>query len=215
MKDRNWPNSQPTVLFVCLLLITAVSVVFGGALGHKFVNYDDNGYFFSNPHVKAGLTWNGLQWAFKSGYASNWHPLTWCSLMLDAQIFGTGPLGPHLTNVILHAANAVLLLLLLRRLTGVLWPAAIVAAVFAVHPLRVESVAWVAERKDVLSGLFFMLTLLMYARYARNGAKSQVSGVRWLGSCNYWLAVLFFALGLMSKPMLVTVPFVLLLLDWW
>ena len=246
MKDRNWPNSQPTVLFVCLLLIAAVSVVFGGALGHKFVNYDDNGYFFSNPHVKAGLTWNGLQWAFKSGYASNWHPLTWCSLMLDAQIFGTGPLGPHLTNVILHAANAVLLLLLLRRLTGVLWPAAIVAAVFAVHPLRVESVAWVAERKDVLSGLFFMLTLLMYARYAQkqstvDGRESRATltpslshrmgeGARRAGegpkagglaldprlsTLDYSLALLFFIFGLMSKPMLVTVPFVMLLLDYW
>jgi len=137
------------------------------------------------------------------------------SLMLDVELFGTGPAGPHLTNVILHAINTLLLFLLLKRLTSTLWPSAFVATLFGIHPLHVESVAWVSERKDVLSGLFFMLTLLMYARYAQNCAKSQVSGVTWLGSRDYWLAVLFFALGLMSKPMLVTLPFVLLLLDYW
>jgi len=224
------PDGKWTVLGVCVLLAVAVFVVFSQTLRYGFVNFDDNGYFSSNYHVKSGLTWNGALWAFRTGYASNWHPLTWLSLMLDAQLFGLGPFGPHLTNVLLHAANAVLLFLLLRRMMGLrpdifvgaaatpagtIWPSAFVAALFAIHPLRVESVAWVAERKDVLSGLFFMLTLLMYARYVQNCAKSQVSGVRWLGSRDYWLAVLFFTLGLMSKPMLVTVPFVLLLLDWW
>jgi tetratricopeptide (TPR) repeat protein len=215
--QKNSPdsNNNHTVLSVCILLAATVFLVFGRTYWYDFVNFDDDIYFFSNYHVKAGLTGNGALWAFRATDAFNWHPLTWLSLMLDAQLFGTGPAGPHLTNVILHAANAGLLFLLLKRLTGALWPSAFVSAMFALHPLHVESVAWVSERKDVLSGLFFMLTLLMYARYAQNSARSQVSGVRWLGSCDYWLAVLFFALGLMSKPMLVTVPFVLLLLDYW
>jgi tetratricopeptide (TPR) repeat protein len=200
---------------ICVLLVLAVFAVFGQTVRYEFVNFDDDVYFSSNYQVKAGLTWKGAQWAFRTGQASNWHPLTWLSLMLDAQLFGTGPAGPHLTNVLLHAASTVLLFLLLNQMTGAYWRSAFVAAIFAIHPLHVESVAWVVERKDVLSGLFFMLTLLMYARYAQNSAKNQVSGVRLLGSCHYWLAVLFFALGLMSKPMLVTLPFVLLLLDWW
>ena len=193
---------------VCVLLVVLVFLIFGRTCWFGFVDYDDDQYFYSNPHVKAGLTWSGLTWSFQTGYANNWHPLTWLSLMLDAQLFGTGAAGPHLTNVILHAANAVLLFLLLKRLTGASWLSAFVAAVFAIHPLRVESVAWVSERKDVLSGLFFMLTLLMYVRYVERipTPKARVS---------YSLALLFFALGLMSKPMLVTLPFVLLLVDWW
>ena len=202
--------SRRTALGVCFLLALVVFFIFGRTLWYGFVNFDDGDYFSSNYHVKAGLTWKGVLWAFQTGYASNWHPLTWLSLMLDAQLFGTGPAGPHLTNVLLHAANAVLLFLLLKRLTSTLWPSAFVAALFAIHPLHVESVVWVSERKDVLSGLFFMLTLLMYARYAEQskarGPKSKVF---------YGLALLFFALGLMSKPMLVTLPFVLLLLDYW
>jgi tetratricopeptide (TPR) repeat protein len=187
-----------------------VFFIFGRTLWYGFVNFDDGDYFSSNYHVRAGLTWKGVLWAFQTGYASNWHPLTWLSLMLDAQLFGAGPAGPHLTNVLLHAANAVLLFLLLKRLTSTLWPSAFVAALFAIHPLHVESVAWVSERKDLLSGLFFMLTLLMYARYAEQfKARSPKSKVF------YGLALLFFALGLMSKPMLVTLPFVLLLLDYW
>jgi Flp pilus assembly protein TadD len=193
---------------VCVLLVVVVFLVFGQTLRYDFVNYDDDQYFYSNPHVKAGLTWSGVTWAFQTGYASNWHPLTWLSLMLDAQLFGTGAAGPHLTNVILHAAGTVLLFLLFKRMTAAHWRSALVAAVFAIHPLHVESVAWVSERKDVLSGLFFMLTLLMYARYVERipTPKNKVF---------YGLALLFFALGLMSKPMLVTLPFVLLLLDWW
>src|SRR5882724_2885731 len=160
------PDRNSAVLAMCLLLAAAVLLVFGQTLRHEFVNYDDEDYFYGNSHVKAGLTWSGVTWAFQTGYAANWHPLTWLSLMLDAQLFGTGAAGPHLTNVILHAANTVLLFLLLRRLTGAHWPSAFVAALFALHPLHVESVAWVAERKDVLSGLFFMLTVGAYARYA-------------------------------------------------
>jgi tetratricopeptide (TPR) repeat protein len=190
------------------MLVAAVFLVFGQTLRHDFVNYDDDQYFYSNPHVKGGLAWSGVAWAFQTGYASNWHPLTWLSLMLDAQLFGTGAAGPHLTNVILHAANTVLLFLLLKKLAGARWRSAVVAAVFAIHPLHVESVAWISERKDVLSGLFFMLTLLMYARYAER-IPTPKAGLF------YGLALLFFAMGLMSKPMLVTLPFVLLLLDWW
>jgi tetratricopeptide (TPR) repeat protein len=195
---------------VCLLLIAIVFLVFGQTVRHPFVNYDDNIYFSANPQIQVGLTGNGVIWAFRTGHGSNWHPLTWLSLMLDAQLFGTGPTGPHLTNVLLHAANTVLLFLLLGRLTGALWSSAFLAAIFASHPLHVESVAWVAERKDVLSGLFFMLTLLMYGHYVE---KSKVHNPK--SRVFYSLSLLFFALGLMSKPMLVTLPFVLLLLDWW
>jgi tetratricopeptide (TPR) repeat protein len=223
------PPNWRTVLGVCLLLALGVFLIFGRTWSYGFVNFDDDSYFSGNYHVKAGLTWQGTLWAFKTDYASNWHPLTWLSLMLDAQLFGTGPAGAHLTNVILHAATAVLLFLLLNRLTGALWPSALVAAIFAIHPLRVESVAWVSERKDVLSGFFFMLTLLMYARYAQGvmrGARPAAgtesvatvpdpSPATRYPSLFYGLALLFFGLGLMSKPMLVTLPFLLLLLDYW
>ena len=204
------PVQWRIVLGVSLLLALGVFLIFGRTCGYGFVNFDDDSYFSANYHVKAGLTWKGTLWAFQTGYASNWHPLTWLSLMLDAQLFGTGPAGPHLTNVILHAVNSVLLFLLFRRLTGALWPSALVAAIFAIHPLRAESVAWISERKDVLSGFFFMLTLLMYARYVE---QFRVQNSKF--KITYCLGLLFFALGLMSKPMLVTVPFLLLLLDYW
>jgi tetratricopeptide (TPR) repeat protein len=226
-RPAGW-NGNGAVFGVCALLAAAVLLVFGQTLRHGFINCDDGPYVYDNPHVVKGLTLAGIVWAFTHSHAGFWHPLTWISHMLDCQLYGLNAGGHHLTNVLLHMATTILLFLVLRQMTGLrqdkaassapadtLWPSAFVAAVFAIHPLRVESVAWVAERKDILSGLFFMLTLLMYARYAQNCAKSQVSGVRWLRSCDYWLAVLFFALGLMSKPMLVTVPFVLLLLDYW
>ena len=162
-------------------------------------------YVYENRHVQRGLTGEGTAWAITAYHACNWHPLTWLSHMLDCQLYGLKPGGHHLTNVLLHAAAAVLLFLALRRMTGALWPSAWVAAVFAIHPLRVESVAWVAERKDVLSGLFFMLTLWFYARYAERPASWG----------RYLLVVASFALGLTAKPMLVTLPFVLLLLDYW
>ncbi len=193
---------------VCAALALMVLVVFGRTIGHEFVNYDDDQYFYANPHVQAGLTWRGAVWAFQTGYAGNWFPLTWLSIMLDVTLFGAGPKGPHLTNVILHAANTVLLFLLLWRLTGARWRSAFVAGLFALHPLHVESVAWATERKDVLSACFGFLALLTYARYAQEADRSFFSR-------NYWLTFVFLALGLMSKPMLVTLPFVMLLLDWW
>jgi hypothetical protein len=188
----------------CLVLGAITFAVFGQTLRHEFIDYDDNDYVFNNPVVERGLTLKGIFWAF-SFHAGNWHPLTWLSHMLDCQLYGLHPGGHHLTNVLLHTATAILLFLVLRQLTGALWRSAFVAAVFAIHPLRVESVAWVAERKDVLSGLFFMLTIGAYVRYAqRPGSPAR-----------YGLVVLLFALGLMSKPMLVTLPLVLLLLDYW
>ena len=210
---------------ISVLLAAAVLAVFSRALSCDFVNYDDQQYFYANPRVLHGLTWKGAAWAFQTMYASNWHPVTWLSLMLDVNIFGSGPLGPHLTNVLLHAANTVLLFLLWHRLTGAVWRSALVAALFGLHPLHVESVAWVAERKDVLSGLFFMLTLLCYAK-AVTGDKCRVTGTKAAPESIlfratghwppfYWMSLFLFALGLMSKPMLVTVPFVLLLLDYW
>jgi tetratricopeptide (TPR) repeat protein len=219
------PNSRRAVLGICVLLALAVFAVFGQTLRYEFVNYDDDAYVYENPHVIRGLTPAGIVWAFTHSYSHNWHPLTWLSHMLDCQLWGLNAGGHHLTNVLLHAANAVLLFLVLRRMMGLrsdksagaaatpagtLWPSAFVAAVFAIHPLRVESVAWVAERKDVLSAFFFLLTLLMYARYVE---KSKVRSPK--SRVFYGLALSFFALGLMSKPMLVTLPFVLLLLDYW
>ncbi len=190
---------------VCIGLVLAVLAVFGQTAGFGFVNYDDNNYVYDNPMVARGLTSKGIVWAFSNAHANNWHPLTWLSHMLDCQLYGLHPGGHHLTNVLLHAATGILLFLVLRQMTGALWRSAFVAAVFAIHPLRVESVAWVSERKDVLSGLFFMLTIGAYVRYARR----PWSPVR------YGLVVLLFALGLMCKPMLVTLPLVLLLLDYW
>lgn len=190
---------------VCGLLLVAVLLVFGQTVQHEFVNFDDDQYVTQNPHVTGAAKDDGITWAFTQNHAGNWHPLTWLSHMLDCRMYGLWAGGHHLTNVLLHAATAILLFLVLRQMTGAFWPSAWAAAVFAIHPLRAESVAWVAERKDVLSGLFFMLTLGAYAHYARR----PFSLVRYLA------VVLLFALGLMSKPMLVTLPFVLILLDAW
>ena len=190
----------------CILLAGVVWIAFGQTLHHEFVNYDDGSYVYANPRITSGLTLDNLKWAFTHVHAANWHPLTTISHMLDCQLYGLQPWGHHLTNILLHAAAAILLFLALWRLTSNLWASAFVAALFAIHPLRVESVAWVAERKDVLSGVFFMLTLLTYACYAR-------SDRFFLG--RYAAVLVFFALGLMCKPTLVTAPFVLLLLDYW
>jgi protein O-mannosyl-transferase len=194
-----------TVPGVCIFLAVATLLVFGQTLHHGFVNYDDNMYVYKNPVVQKGLTWEGFRWALTYGNIGHWHPLTWLSHMLDCQLYGLQAGGHHLTNLLLHGAAAILLFLVLRRMTGFLWRSAFVAAVFAIHPLRVESVAWVAERKDVLSAFFFMLTLGAYVRYVRR----PPSMIR------YGAVVLLFALGLLSKNMLVTMPFVLLLLDYW
>ena len=193
------------VLAVCALLLLAVATVFGQTLRHEFVSYDDNEYVYDNPHVSHGVSAQGLARAFAQGHQSNWVPLTWVSLMLDSQLYGLSAGGFHLTNVLLHATATIVLFLVLWRMTGGFWPSALVAAVFAVHPLHVESVAWVTERKDVLSGLFFVLTLAAYARYVRRPFS--------LG--RYLLLTIVFALGLMAKQSLVSLPFVLLLLDYW
>jgi tetratricopeptide (TPR) repeat protein len=173
---------------------------------HDFINYDDPDYVTRNPMVQHGLTWPGLVWAFGQlhGEATYWHPLTWVSHMVDCQLFGLNPGAHHLVNVLFHTINVVLLFVALRRLTGGLWRSALVAALFAWHPLQVDTVAWVAERKNVLSACFWMLTLLAYARYVERP-----------GWGRYGLVLLCFALGLMAKPVLVTLPCVLLLLDFW
>jgi protein O-mannosyl-transferase len=193
---------------ICLWLVLLTLVVYLPVIHYGFVGYDDNDYFYDNPHVLGGFTWTNVQWAFTSGEDVNWHPLTWLSLMLDAQLFGPGATAPHLTNILLHAANAVLLFVLLRGLTGAHWRSAAVALLFAVHPLHVESVAWVSERKDMLSGFFALLALLSYTHYAG----PQMAHRAWLF---YGIALAFFVCGLLSKPMLVTLPLVMLLLDFW
>ena len=200
---------------VCLFLALAVWAVFGQIRHHGFVNYDDDRYVYENPAIAHGLSWNGFVWAFTRTLGDNWHPLTTLSHMLDCQLYGLHPGGHHLTSVLLHAVTAILLFLVLRKMTGAFWRCAFVAAVFAIHPLRVESVAWISERKDVLSGLFFMLTLWAYACCVQKQEVIRNPPVSSFQSPSYWFALLFFSLGLMSKPMLVTLPFVLLLLDCW
>ncbi len=187
-----------------LLLVALTVAVFGPACGHDFSLYDDGLYVTNNRVVRAGLSPGGLAWAFTTTHASNWHPLTWASHMLDVSLYGLNPAGHHLTNVLFHAANVAILFLLLLRMTGALWRSAFVAALFAVHPLHVESVAWVAERKDVLSTLFWLATAWAYARYAERP-----------GLPRYLAVLALFAAGLMAKPMLVTLPVTLLLLDYW
>lgn len=178
--------------------------VFAPSLRNGYVDFDDPQYVFENLRVQQGLTLDNVRWAFTTGYFSNWHPLTWLSYMLDYELFGLAPWGYHLVNVLFHAANAGLLVLALTRLTGAPVLALVAAAFFAIHPLRVESVAWIAERKDVLSGFFGILCLLAYANYVKAPSKIR-----------YALVALWLALGLMAKPMLVTWPCVLLLLDYW
>src|SRR5438067_2436384 len=188
----------------CLLLVALVWVVFGQTLTYDFVNYDDETYVYGNAVVTAGLSAHGLVQAFTDTRTGNWHPLTIISHMLDCRFYDLRAGGHHFTNVILHTAAVLLLFFVLRETTGAVWRSAFVAALFAVHPLRAESVAWIAERKDVLSAFFFTLTLLAYARYAR-----RPSAVR------YFVVSILFVAGLLSKPMLITVPIVLLLLDYW
>ncbi len=197
------PNKYWSLCIYLALTLTTLAV-FWQVHNYDFVNYDDPGYVSENPQVQAGLTCDSILWAFTTGHKSNWHPLTWFSHMLDCQLFGTNPDWHHLTNLLLHIANTLLLFGVLKRMTGALWASAFVAAAFGLHPLHIESVAWVAERKDVLSTLFWMLTIAAYLRYVRRPGKAK-----------YLLTLSVFALGLMAKPMLVTLPFVLLLLDYW
>ncbi len=186
------------------LLAALTLAVFWPVRGHDFIVLDDDAYVYGNPHVTTGLTIANLRWALTAMEAHNWHPLTWVSHMTDVALFGLDPAGHHLTNLLFHLANTILLFLLLRKMTRREWCSATVAALFAVHPLHVESVAWVAERKDVLSTLFMLLTIWAYARYA------EKPGIR-----RYAMVFVLYALGLMSKPMLVSLPFLLLLLDYW
>jgi tetratricopeptide (TPR) repeat protein len=192
------------VVCVCVFLALAVLAVFGQTRRFEFVNYDDNENVYENPIVRKGLTFPAIGWAFTHAQVSNWIPLTTLSHMLDCQIFGLNAGGHHLVNVLWHAANTVLLFLLLRQMTASLWRAAFVAALFGVHPLRAESVAWVSERKDVLSAFFFILSIGAYLRHVR---KPSTAG--------YVAVVLLFALGLLAKSMVATLPVVLLLLDYW
>lgn len=213
---------NPAFLF-SLALLALVTWAFLPTVDNDFVTYDDPDYVTSQAMVQRGLTWDAVAWAFTTTDASNWHPLTWLSHTLDCQLFGANAAGHHLMSLLWHGVNTLLVFLLLRTLTGVSWRSFFVAAFFGLHPLRVESVAWVAERKDVLSTFFWLLTMIVYVAYAqRSEIRSQksdgrnlTSDLRPLTSVAYWLALLFFALGLMSKPMLVTLPFALLLLDYW
>jgi tetratricopeptide (TPR) repeat protein len=190
---------------VVLAAIFVMLAIYWPVRHHQFVNYDDGLYVFDNPVVKHGLTWPGVQWAFTTLEVSNWHPLTWLSHMVDVELFGLENAGSHhIVSVFIHALNTVLLFTALVRLTGSHWRSAFVAVVFCLHPLRVESVAWIAERKDVLSAFFGLGSILLYAQFAQQG--------NWR---NYALALLFFALSLMAKPMLVTLPCIFLLLDYW
>ena len=189
-------------VFLTLALLTFV--VYLPVRNHEFVRYDDDVYVTNNPEVQSGLSWQGIKWAFTTDRGANWHPLTWLSLMLDCRLFGVKPGPLHLVNVLFHIANTLLLFIVFNRMTKALWQSAFIAALFALHPLHVESVAWIAERKDVLSTLFWLLTMLAYTRYAERPSVGR-----------YILALVFFALGLLAKPMLVTLPFVLLLLDYW
>lgn len=191
-------------IIIALFLLTAIFAVYWQTVGHEFISYDDPEYITDNPAVLQGLTLSSITWAFTTFHASNWHPLTWLSHLLDVELFGMNPAGHHLVNIALHAANSILLFLLLNRYSGFLWRSAVVAALFALHPLHVESVAWVAERKDLLSTLFWLLSLYLYADYVEKPGRAR-----------YFLLLTTFALGLMAKPMLVTLPLVMLLLDYW
>lgn len=197
-------TTKRSILFICLFLIVGTSFVYWNADKFGFISFDDHDYVINNYHIFSGITVNSLQWAFTSFHSANWHPLTWLSLMMDYHWYGLKPSGYHLTNLLFHILNALLLFFAVRSLTGTLWRSALVAALFAVHPLHVESVAWISERKDVLSAFFMFISLLFYSSYA--GSK------QWK---YYFATFLFFALGILSKPMIVTFPFVLLLLDFW
>lgn len=209
-------RSCRTSIGISVILVALVWIVFSQTLHHDFVNFDDNKYIYENAQVSSGLSYHGLTWAFTHVHSENWHPLTTITHMLDCQLYGLKASGHHFTNVLLHSVAVVLLFLVLQQMTGgpssprrpdrtgSIWRSAFVAALFAIHPTRVESVAWIAERKDVLSGVFFMLTLLAYVRYTRAPTVSR-----------YVSLSILFACGLISKPMLVTLPFVLLLLDYW
>ena len=197
-------TKRPLVTLVYAFLVLGTLAVFWQVRDFEFLHYDDHCYVHQNSQVLRGLTWDGVVWAFTTGYASNWHPMTWLSHMLDCTLFGPDPGRMHLVNVFLHLASTLLLFTILWKTTGALWRSGFVAAAFALHPMHVESVAWIAERKDVLSTFFLLLALGAYVSYVKRRSISR-----------YLASLAFFALGLMAKPMLVTLPFLLLLLDYW
>lgn len=219
MSIKELSETRPRLThLVCLLILVAFTVsAYLGVKSCGFITFDDPDYITQNPYVKQGLNAETVKWAFTKFHSSNWHPLTWMSHMADVEMFGLKPAGHHLHNVVLHALNVCLIFLLLNRLTASVGRSFLVAALFALHPLHVESVAWVSERKDMLSTFFGLLCLLAYGAYARRCSPSTINHQpsTFLASPRYWLALVFFALGLMSKPMLVTWPFVMLLLDIW
>ena len=197
------PSEKRTVIF-CLLLVAATLAFYNPIVRNGFTDFDDSVYVLTNSQVQAGLTWDTVKWSFTTFHAGYWHPLTWLSHALDCQIFRVNPAGHHYINLLLHTLSAVVLFLLLREATGLIWPSLLAGALFALHPMNVESVAWVAERKNVLSMLFFLLALYAYDRYGRTGKRHL-----------YWWVTVLFALGLMAKPQIVTLPCVLLLWDYW
>lgn len=201
---KNTPDTKFLSLLLGLLLIIATLFVYWQIKHHDFINFDDNEYITENQNVLQGITLKGLVWAFTEFHSNNWHPLTWLSHMMDVEMFGGDPGGHHLVNLFLHSINSLLLFYVLKLMTGSIWKSGFVAALFALHPLHVESVAWASERKDVLSAFFWMLTLWAYFRY-----------VQCKNALRFMLVIIVFILGLLSKPMLVTLPFVLLLLDHW
>jgi protein O-mannosyl-transferase len=196
--SNRWP------FLICLILGLITFAVFYQVHSFKFITYDDPYYVYKNQDIQSGITPESVKWAFTTGWTANWHPLAWLSYMLDWQLFGPNPAGYHIVNLIFHIINTLLLFIVLWQMTNALWPSAFVAALFALHPLHVESVVWISERKDVLSTFFWLLTMWAYVRFVNHPRIA-----------NYLLIVLFFTLGLMSKPMLVTLPFVLFLLDYW
>ena len=196
---------------VCVLLVIGVGLVYGRLFFADFINFDDFEYVKYNVHLRRGFDWQMIKWAFTPGYASNWHPLTWLSHALDVRLFGIKPGPHHLVNILIHAANSVLLFSILNRLTKCFWKSALVVGLFAWHPLHVESVAWISERKDVLSTFFEFCAIGFFTKYA---CSTNRDGSTWRDRF-YWSALGAYALALMCKPMVVTLPFVLLLLDYW
>ena len=186
------------------ILIAAILILYSNVINFDFVNYDDGSYILINDHVLTGLKWDNIKWAFTEFYSANWHPLTWLSHMLDCSIYGQFSGGHHLTNVFFHVANSLLLFLFFKKVIGFEWRSFFIALLFAIHPLHVESVAWIAKRKDVLSTFFCFLSMIFYLRYVRHKAMRT-----------YFFALLSFVLGLLSKPMIVTLPFLLILIDIW
>lgn len=202
--SNSFEDNKIIKFWICVFLMITTLAVYWQVQDHKFLNYDDPAYVTDNSNVKKGLTSENVHWAFTTDHFSNWHPVTWLSHMLDYQIYGPHPKGHHLTNLLFHIANTLLLFLVLLRMTGALWQSGFVAALFALHPFNVESVAWIAERKNVLSTFFWLLTLWAYVRYVEKPNARR-----------YGLVALLMTLGLMSKSMLVTLPFVLLMMDYW